>query len=175
MSPSDTERRRRRTLGGRGSPQTLDEALARARRHGRKAALETVSALRAVTEAAALATKGEPTSAHRLRGQLWRVLEEVGSTLARASDRVGLLDGATLALDAEIARWEARSKRDPEARAVLRTFLGLREILWELGLRQKTRTAAAGAAETAQRQRGETRAPGSTPRRRRVERVAVED
>ena len=41
--------------------------------------------------------------------------------------------GAILeALDTEITRWEKRAKDDPEARVVLRAFLGMREILWEL-------------------------------------------
>ncbi len=38
-------------------------------------------------------------------------------------------------LDDEIGRWETRGRDDPEARAVLRAFLGVREILWEFGLR----------------------------------------
>ncbi|UCE86974.1 MAG: hypothetical protein JSU66_04370 [Deltaproteobacteria bacterium] len=170
MSPTDRPRGRPRSILGRSAPDTLEEALARARRHGRKAALETVWALRAVTEAAALAARNEPASARRLRRQLWRVLEEIGSTLARASDRVGLLEGATTALDAEIARWETRSRRDPEARAVLRVFLGLREVLWELGVRESSR------AESRDPTPGEEPdAPPSIRRRRRVERVPVED
>ena len=83
---------------------------------------------------------------------------------------MGLLDGATTALDAEIARWETRSRRDPEARTVLRVFLGLREVLWELGVRESSR------AESRDPTAGEEPdAPPSIRRRRRVERVPVED
>ena len=42
------------------------------------------------------------------------------------------------ALDAEIARWEERAKTDDDARAMLRAYLGLREILWELGVRPES-------------------------------------
>jgi hypothetical protein len=82
------------------------------------------------------------------------------------------------ALDAEIARWEERAKHDADARSVLRAFLGLREVLWELGVR----------ASFAQRAEGERRPSGGHARaddarsrstepaasRPRVQRVAVQ-
>ena len=68
----------------------------------------------------------------------------------------------------EIERWEARSARDPDARAVLRAFLGLRELLWELGLRSDAK---------AEPESGNRRDSPPRPARkaRRVQRFDVED
>lgn len=50
-------------------------------------------------------------------------------------DGGSLLRAVAEALDAEIGRWEERSRHEPEARPVLRAFLAVRELLWELGVR----------------------------------------
>ncbi len=147
---------------GSSAEPSVEEALARARRHARAAVGEGLETVRALLEAAALATPGVPAGAQRLLSLASDALEELAATLG-AEDRAtqaALGRALTEALDAEIARWEARARDDTEARAVLRAFLGLRELLWELGVRPE-----AGA-----RARGAKRARA----RRKVERVPVQ-
>ncbi len=147
---------------GASAAPSVEEALARARRHARAAAGEGLEAVRALLDAAALATPGVPAGAQRLLSLASDALEELAATLG-AEDRAAQASlGRALneALDAEIARWEARARDDTEARAVLRAFLGLRELLWELGVRP----------ESGARGRGATRARA----RRKVERVPVQ-
>jgi hypothetical protein len=142
------------------------DALARARRHAQNAVAESLEAVRALLDAASLAVSGAPAHANPL-------FEPVEGWIARASRGIssdgglsaGLAAEIAAALDAEIARWEERAKRDDDARPVLRAFLGLREVLWELGVRTPSRGAA-------------THEPARTPLRsasgpRRVQRVAV--
>jgi len=148
--------------GGDASAPSVEEALQRVRRHARAAAAEALEAARALLDVAALATSGVPAEAHRLLAQLSASLELLAERLA--SDDVDaapeLVRALTDALDAEIARWEARAHDDAEARAVLRAFLGLRELLWELGVRPT---------------RGErSRTATSVRRKRKVERVPVQ-
>ena len=130
-------------------PATLEEALARAREHGRLALAETLTTLQALLDAAALAGSGRPLQAHRQLAPLARLLEGLASDLARrgGDGPEPLLASIAEALDAEIARWEQRARDDLDARAVLRAFLGLREILWEFGVRpgpQRARQRPAG-------------------------------
>ncbi len=145
------------------SPESaLDEALARAKRHAKSAVAEALEALRALLDAASLATSGAPAARNGL-------FESVDRWIARASRGLasegGLSDGIAAeiaaALDQEIARWEERAKRDDDARPVLRAFLGLREVLWELGVRAPRASDHAAPSEPA-------------PRPRRVQRVAVQ-
>jgi hypothetical protein len=129
----------------------VDEALARARRHARAAAGEGLEAVRALLEAAALATPGVPSGAQRLLSLASDTLEELALALG-AEDRAtqaSLGRALTEALDAEIARWEARARDDTEARAVLRAFLGLREVLWEARAHAPQGGTRAGAGLTA--------------------------
>ena len=141
--------------------RALDEALARARRHAKSAVAEALEAVRALLDAASLATSGAAAADNAL-------FEAVDRWIARASrgwaSEGGLSDGIAIeiaaALDAEIARWEERAKHDDDARPVLRAFLGLREVLWELGVRAPRAEAARSAPEA--------------PRVRRVQRVAVQ-
>ena len=152
---------------GRASQGEARQALARASRHARTAAREATLALRALLDAAALFSAGVPaethatlqSAAHWLDGLARGVAPEGGSD---ASIAQALAD----ALDAEIARWEARAAQDPDARAVLRAFLGVRELLWELGVRADTRSAAAPRTRPSER--------SAAPQRRRVERTRVQ-
>lgn len=121
----------------RSGAEDARQALARAGRHGRAALTETLAALEALLDAGALASAGEPAAAHpwlapvaQLLGQLKGRLE--GAPGAGESVLVAIAE----ALDVEIARWEERARQDPEARAVLRAFLGVRELLWEFGVRR---------------------------------------
>ena len=153
----------------RAAGETAAEALARAAAHGRIALAESARAVQALLDAASLATGGEPAAAGRLLGPLSRALEALALQLdAEAGEAApGLLGAIAEALDGEIARWELRARDDADARAVLRAFLGLRELLWELGVRRPGEGAdgAAGAS----RARPVRRHP-----RPRVQRVRVE-
>jgi hypothetical protein len=151
----------------RAPPATVEEALARAREHGRLAAAETLSALHALLDAATLAGSGQPSRTHRQLAPLARVLEGLASDLAGHSGDgpEPLLASIAEALDLEIARWEKRARDDLDARAVLRAFLGLREILWEVGVRP--RRSAGGPPPRPQRTRQRQASP-------RIQRVPVQ-
>jgi hypothetical protein len=153
----------------RDPPRTVEDALARAAAHGRAAAGESALALRALLDAASLAASGAPAERHALLRRAARGLEALAA--AAGGDEGRWLAAMAEALDAEIARWEARSHEDDEARAVLRAFLGLRELLWELGLRRARPGPAAAAAPRARPTRTRpVRRSGSA----RLERVRVD-
>jgi hypothetical protein len=155
-------------------PRSAQEALRLAGEHARRSAAEALAALRALLDAAALAATGAPSDQLRGLGALSRGLDDLGAALHAGSAPEGLVAALAEALDAEIARWESRSGEDPDARAVLRAFLGLRELLWELGVR------AAGGRGPAEPSSGhpapsEARARGAARRAApRVQRVRVE-
>jgi hypothetical protein len=148
-------------------PATVEEALARAREHGRLAAAETLTAIQALLDAAALAGSGRPSRAHRQLAPLARVLEGLASDLGRrgGDGPEPLLASIAEALDVEIARWEKRARDDLDARPVLRAFLGLREILWELGVRPGRSASAPRPGPQRARQR---------PAGPRIQRVPVQ-
>jgi len=157
-------------------PKTVAEALNRARLHGRAAAAESFAAVRALIDAAALSSGGGASDASRLLGPIAKLFESLGNDLgANAIDgSARVLESIASAIDDEIAVWEERARTDTEARTVLRAFLGLREVLWEFGVRraspqperQATSRSRSGAART------RTRTPGSN--RPRVQRVPVQ-
>jgi hypothetical protein len=153
---------------GADSRETVREALERAGRHGRAALGEALAALHALLDAASLATSGAPSASHRRLAAAAQMLEGLSTSLA-PGDESGLAVAETLAdaLDAEIARWEQRAAEDPEARAVLRAFLGLREVLWEIGIRRAQPAAAPAPPESDD-------APKRRTQRKRVERVRVQ-
>ena len=145
MATKRTKRRRpspdepRDAYAGEGTeppPETVGEALARARQHGRAAAFETLAALRALIDAASLGARGRPAQASRLLGPLAKLLEalgnELGGSAGDGSSRI--LDSISGAIDDEISLWEERARDDTDARTILRAFLGLREVLWEFGV-----------------------------------------
>jgi hypothetical protein len=156
-------------------PENVTEALNRARVHGRAAAAESFAAVRALIDAAALASGGRASEASRLLGPIAKLFESLGNELGS-----GAIDGSTRilesiarAIDDEIAIWEARARTDTEARTVLRAFLGLREVLWEFGVRRPGPTANRPPADASQARTGpRTRAP--RPARPRVQRVPVQ-
>ena len=133
------------------------EALARARQHALRALAEALEAGRALLDAASLASTGAPAASHPLfaSADAWIAghARQLG-TDAPLGDPLG--PALAEALDAEIERWQRRAGDEEEARAVLRAFLGLRELLWELGVRSP-----------------QPRSRPPAPRRRAVERVAV--
>lgn len=115
--------------------ESAGEALGRARLHACRAAAEAAAALEALLDAASLAAGGREARRGGL-APLARLLEALrtGLETQAPSDAAPLLDALQDALDEEIARWEARSREEPEARAVVRAFLAVRELLFELGV-----------------------------------------
>jgi hypothetical protein len=163
-------------------PSTAAEALAEARRHGQRAAAESALALRALLDAATLAARGEPASSGRL-APLAEALERASAWLGEGGgDRSGdaVLRALADGLDAEIARWEAKSREDPEARSVLRAFLAVREVLFEMSTRfgspreSEPESEPAEPEPRADTEQRSTRSARPRRARRRVERVAVE-
>ncbi len=120
------------------APASAEEALAAAWSHARRSLAEALRAARCLLDAAALAAGSGPGES-RLAGLLDAAAEAVERGDGGGHARV--LESVAEALDAEITRWERRAEQDPEARAVLRAFLGLRELLWEFGVRPRRRAA----------------------------------
>ena len=157
--------------------ETAAEALERARAHARSAAGEALASLHALLDAASLAASGRPSEFHGLLGPLAKLLEGLAERLGHDGEPVGapILEAITEALDAEIARWEDRALEDPEARAVLRAFLGLREVLWEFGVRRGGQNGGDRGDEAEPSAAGpRTRRPVRHSRPPRVQRVPVE-
>jgi hypothetical protein len=157
-------------------PERVAEALARARTHTLAAIAEALAAAHALLDASSLAMSGEASASNAVLGPIARILEGLRAEFAEgaaAGEAATLLRSIAEALDAEIARWEARAETDPEARAVLRAFLGLRELLWEFGIRRES--DANGSEETSTRAARKKGRPTSTRRKQpRVQRVTVE-
>jgi hypothetical protein len=154
-------------------PETVGEALARARKHGRAATAEALAMVRALIDAASLAASGRPSEASRLLGPAAKLLEALGNELGRGAGEGSsrILDSIIGAIDDEIALWEERARDDTEARTVLRAFLGLREILWELGVRRAGDAFGAEPTEPPPKQtppRRRTAKPSPGPRIQRV-------
>ncbi len=181
--PLDTGAR----AGGREAPPaSVDEALARARDHALAAAAELGGAARALLDAASLSATGAPSEAHLALRLVSRGIEELVRVLGRSQRApASLLNALADALDAEIARWQERADEDAEARAVLRAYLGVREILWELGVRRRPAQQGRGSGEPprgrAQGRHAAGDAGAETPTRRRhatarprLQRVPVE-
>jgi hypothetical protein len=164
------EARAQRTEPADAAPaETAEQALARARSHARTALAEVLRAVEALLDAVSLVAGGEPAERRRFLGPLARTLEGLAADLegaAREGSRP-LLHAVAEALDAEIARWEIRARDDSDARAVLRAFLGVRELLWEFGVRRPESGPHGGSAGARPR-------PRPRPARPRVQRVHVE-
>lgn len=152
-------------------PITVEEALRRAAGHGRAAAGEAVAALRALVDAASLAARGDLADESSPLGLFGRALDDLSANLAGPRDASGaaLVRAIADALDHEVARWEERAKEDPDARAILRAYLGVREVLWDLGVRDTARRSGPARPHGARR-------PGpKSVRRTRVQRVEIDD
>ncbi|MDH3210858.1 MAG: hypothetical protein OEM05_00055 [Myxococcales bacterium] len=156
--------------------ETAGEALERARGHARAAAAEALASLHALLDAAALAASGRPSEFHEVLSPIAKLLDGLAEQLGHEGAPVAasLLEAITDALDAEIGRWEERARDDPEARAVLRAFLGLREILWEFGVRRPD--GASGPQDDGGPSTPKPGTPRSARRGRRpsVQRVPIE-
>ena len=172
-----SDRSRDRTRQEEAAPRvSAAEAVARARKHAYSAIAEALAAACALLDASSLALSGEASASNALLGPIARILEGLRAEFdggASTADAAALLRSIAEALDAEIARWEARADTDPEARAVLRAFLGLRELLWEFGIRRESDASGSGeASPSAPRKAG--RSISKRRKRPRVQRVTVE-
>ena len=156
------------TRPGDDAMPSVSEALARAGRHARNAASEGILAVRALLDALSLLQGGVPAESNRALEQVALWLEQIAAAVAGDGARdTSLTRALAEALDLEIERWEHRAREDPDARAVLRAFLGVRELLWELGVRPQPKQGAPDEAKPASKRRGKG------TRRRRVERVPI--
>ena len=160
-------------------PETAAEALERAGLHARRALGEALAAARALLDASAITWSGRPSEENAALRGLAELLDQQSARLANAKGDVPapVMNAVLEALDQEISRWERQAREDPDARAVLRTFLGLREILWEFGLRRDTSHEGAEPATRPQRNEAQAKRakPRSGPRRPgRVQRVDVQ-
>ena len=128
------------------------------------AAAESVAALQALLDAAALALGKARRARRHPRTSLQRP-EELRSLIAPDDSRLGasLLSALFDALDAEIARWEVQSREDPNARSVLRAFLGVREILWEISSRGQEPTDSSKEGEPQASRARRSRGTGALP------------
>lgn len=149
--------------------ESLEDALSRARGHAQTAVAEALASILALLDAVSLASSGELARANGILAPATRALEGLRNQLTgqdRAS--VDLLQSIAEALDAEIARWEDRARDDSDARSVLRAFLGLRELLWEFGVRNGETPATDSPS------RPRKRKTKSSSRRKNVQRITVE-
>lgn len=163
-------------------PSNVDEALRRSAQHARNAIAEALLAGHALLDAVALATTGRAASARTDEPRT-----HIGQAgLASLAERIRLLAHSVRgkeadlpedwthaileALDQEIHRWEERSRGDPDARAVLRAFIGLRELLWEFGLRD----GQAAGPHNSEPEPDRSASDRGTGRTVRVQRVKVE-
>ncbi len=172
-----------------GSSATPEEALAKALQHARSAISEILQALGHLIDATALATTNQDSNAREWLDMAQRALGSLGSALderPKTTD-VQAIDAVLDALDQEIQRWQTQADESPEARAVLRAYLGLREILWEFGFRRAPKTTHAkqstqksDSSQTATPKRNASNKSTSAsksserPKRGRVQRIPVE-
>ena len=156
--------------------ESATEALARARTHTHAAIAEALAATHALLDASSLAVSGDVSASNAVLGPIARILEGLRAEFdesATTGEAAALLRSIAEALDAEIARWETRSETDPEARAVWRAFFGLRELLWEFGIRREPDASGSGeASKPAARKKG--RSTSTRRKKPRVQRVTVE-
>ncbi len=175
MPTSDRSRDRGRR-DDRETPERASEAVARAQRHAHAAIAEALASLGALLDASSLALSGEAATSSALLGPMARILERLRAEFDKrttTAEVAALLRSIAEALDAEIARWEARAETDPEARAVLRAFLGLRELLWEFGIRRESDADESGETpKRAARKKGRSTSARRKPPR--VQRVTIE-
>ncbi len=119
----------------RDAPETVGDAVARAGEHARRAAAELTRAASALLDAFALAASERPARRDPIFAPLAGLLADLERLLAPDDGGEDLIAQVVSALGEEIERWEERAGEDAEARAVLRMLLGLRELLWEAGVR----------------------------------------
>lgn len=181
MTPTDPRHERTRRRSPANPRESANEALERALEHLSIALSEGIAGARAILDAASIVVSGRPADAQPNLAELARTLDQIAAALSGESPslRATALNKLLDAIDSEVARWEMRSRSDDDARAVLRVFMGMREVLWELGLRreapQSRNTSATRRQKTASAppDPANVRKPGTTPRPR-VQRITIQ-
>lgn len=118
-------------------PDTVEQALAQSLQHARNSASEALMAARKLMDALSILLSNEPVVRHAQPdspiAHLAQAIERWAGAVRGPEPEYPSpeLRSILQALDAEIERWEKRASSDPDARTVLRAFLGMREILWE--------------------------------------------
>jgi hypothetical protein len=157
------------------------DAIERARRHLRNAVREGLEASRALVEAAMFSGDLDSKSPGSRSGggftaEIRTALDAWISTLD-GDDPFRMPESISgplhRALQVEIDRWEKRSAEDDSARPVLRAFLGLRELLWELGMRETASNTGADKKKPPETAKSESTTTQKT--RPRVQRFDLED
>jgi hypothetical protein len=168
-----------------GSKESVRRALERAVHHAQLALSEGVASARALLDAASIGVSGGPARDHPRLSELAWTLDRVAAALSgeAPSLRAAALSALLAAIDGEVMRWEIRSRSDEDARAVLRAFLGLREVLWEMGVRPSEAEPEAKSAKRHEH-RGQKRANAersspsprgaSRPGATRVQRIKIQ-
>ncbi len=171
---------------GRDQPSdSIREAVERAAQHAQLAVSQGVASARALLDAASITVSGKPADTNSALSEFARTLDQASDLLSKEAPalRKAALTALLGAIDAEIVRWESRSQSDGDARAVLRAFLGLREFLWELGVRPTTEETEVQfvttdeprrADRTDSRRTNQRTSNLKTPRTARVQRVKVQ-
>jgi len=143
--------------------------------------MEALEAARALLETALRVNGLHTVTPESLAGEIGRSLDALISALREGTPfRLPPAIAAPLfrALEAEILRWEMLSKTDPDARPVLRAFLGLREILWEFGVRAPVEPEPARGSRREEAPGDSSPTPSSNDRRtrdpRRIQRFDIE-
>ncbi len=179
MSP---QRGARRPSKRRSDQPSMREAFEHALDHAQRAAAEGVGGARALLDAASIGVLGAPADTNRSLGELANLLDQLERTLLgeAPSFRSAAINTVLGAVDREIQRWETKSADDPDARAVLRIFLGMREVLWELGMRPPQKTNQRAKTRTSNNAgRAAPRTPADSSRSRtkrdsRVQRIPIQ-
>lgn len=138
---SATNDRRKQAKRGASNPgdETANQALERAIDHASLALAEGVASARAALDASSLVVSGLPADSQPNLAELARTLDQIAGALSGESPslRATAINTLLEAIDSEVSRWEVRSRSDQDARAVLRVYMGLREVLWEVGIRRE--------------------------------------
>ena len=134
-------------------PDTVEQALAQSLQHARNSASEALMAARKLMDALSILLSNEPVVRHAQPdspiAQLAQAIERwAGAVRGPEPDYPSPELGAILqALDTEIERWGEKASSDPDARTVLRAFLGMREILWEFNSPPRRGRSKAGQGQ----------------------------
>jgi hypothetical protein len=159
MSATNDPRKSGARSSGSRRDETAHQALERAIGHASVALSEGVASARALLDAASLIVSELPAEAQPNLAELARALDQVSEALSGNSPSLRAAATHTLleTIDSEIARWEVKSRSDDDARSVLRVFMSLREVLWEIGIRREAPAPGAQGQEGAKGQTGWTR------------------
>lgn len=174
-----------RRAGDSEVAESMRQAFERAVHHAQLALSAAVASARALLDAASIGISGDPARDHPSLAEFAWTLDQIAAALSgeAPSLRSTALSAMLETIDAEILRWEIRSRSDKDARAVLRAFLGLREILWEMGIRRSAEGPEQEFATSDLHRRGEhananhpdpSPSPASAPGSARVQRIKIQ-